>query len=299
MGDETLHSYFATKRDHEWMKIELYRFLNEKDNVEISFLIESLSEHYCGDDAIYVEGIEFRALKKVEHEYIDKVKEVHQVFKSNLITEDVQQILQTVNEKVRISFLSVKEQHYSSFNSNISLNIVQLFSLSEVNGKKHLMLSATTIFSSSSDSKFYESKPLAESRFHEVIELLPQVVFYIKCAVENHMLSSDTKYTCFLVFKLSKESQGMNGPVKVRDLLHRENKDPEIIYFTNPNPWNLNDVTRVPEEREDGWMEVRVSKFDLNRELDQDDCLLVNLKFKSYEGTMSGLSVSGLEFRPA
>ncbi|XP_071719684.1 uncharacterized protein [Rutidosis leptorrhynchoides] len=91
----------------------------------------------------------------------------------------------------------------------------------------------------------------------------------------------------------------MHCPVKVRDLLHSENKEPEIIYLTTPKPWNLYNHTRVPKEREDGWMEVQVSKFDLNRELDQDDCLFVNLKFISYEGTLPGLIVNGLEFRPA
>ncbi|XP_071717767.1 F-box protein At2g02240-like [Rutidosis leptorrhynchoides] len=103
---------------------------------------------------------------------------------------------------------------------------------------------------------------------------------------------------CFLVFKLSKESQGMYCPVKVRDLLHHENKEPEIIYLSNQKKWNSHDFTRVPKEREDGWMEVHVSKFDLNRELDQDGCLRVRLKFISYEGTMPGLVVNGLEFRP-
>ncbi|XP_071717766.1 F-box protein At2g02240-like [Rutidosis leptorrhynchoides] len=62
MGDETYHSHFATQRDQEWMMIELYRFLNQKDNVELAFLIESLSPFNRGDDdVIYVEGIEFRA----------------------------------------------------------------------------------------------------------------------------------------------------------------------------------------------------------------------------------------------
>ncbi|XP_071719541.1 F-box protein At2g02240-like [Rutidosis leptorrhynchoides] len=112
------------------------------------------------------------------------------------------------------------------------------------------------------------------------------------------MLSHDTEYICFLVYKLSKESQGTHCPVKVRDLLHRKPKEPEIIYLTTPKPWNLHDITRVPKEREDGWMEVHVSKFNLNYEV-EDNCLQVKLKFISFEGTMPGLIVNGLEFRPA
>lgn len=61
-GSETLHAHFAKWRDDEWMMIELYRFLNQKENVVFKFLLESLSTYNCGDDAIYVEGLEFRAI---------------------------------------------------------------------------------------------------------------------------------------------------------------------------------------------------------------------------------------------
>ncbi|MFS7909270.1 putative protein kinase RLK-Pelle-LRR-I-1 family [Helianthus anomalus] len=60
-GRESMHAYFAKLRDDEWMTIELYRFLNQKEDVVFNFLLESLSPYYCRDyDAIYVEGIEFR-----------------------------------------------------------------------------------------------------------------------------------------------------------------------------------------------------------------------------------------------
>ncbi|KAJ0735501.1 putative protein kinase RLK-Pelle-LRR-I-1 family [Helianthus annuus] len=62
-GIETLHAYFAKLRDDEWMMIELYRFLNQKEDAVFNFLLESLSPYYCRDyDAIYVEGIEFRPI---------------------------------------------------------------------------------------------------------------------------------------------------------------------------------------------------------------------------------------------
>ncbi|KAJ0503639.1 putative phloem protein [Helianthus annuus] len=60
---ETLHSYFATRRDDEWMMIELFRFLNRKKDVSFKFLLESFSRYYCKSYAIYIEGIEFRAIK--------------------------------------------------------------------------------------------------------------------------------------------------------------------------------------------------------------------------------------------
>ena len=64
-GLESLHAYFATWRDKDWMMIELYQFLNQNEDVLFEFLLESFSSHYCGESAVYVEGIEFRAIDKV------------------------------------------------------------------------------------------------------------------------------------------------------------------------------------------------------------------------------------------
>ena len=64
-GLESLHAYFTTWRDKDWMMIELYQFLNQNEDVAFEFQLESFSLYYCGDDAVYVEGIEFRAIDKV------------------------------------------------------------------------------------------------------------------------------------------------------------------------------------------------------------------------------------------
>ena len=64
-GHESLHAYFATWRDEQWMMIELHRFSNQNEDVVFEFLLESFSSYYCGDAAVYVEGIEFRAIDKV------------------------------------------------------------------------------------------------------------------------------------------------------------------------------------------------------------------------------------------
>lgn len=64
-GLESLHAYFATWRDKDWMTIELYQFLNQSEDVVFEFLLESFSSYYCGESAVYVEGIEFRAIDNV------------------------------------------------------------------------------------------------------------------------------------------------------------------------------------------------------------------------------------------
>ncbi|XP_076909557.1 F-box protein SKIP3-like [Bidens hawaiensis] len=172
----------------------------------------------------------------------------------------------------------------------------ELVSLNEVNGKKHLMLSAKATLYNSSDLELFVTKPTPNSRFQEVLELLPQQIFCISCTIKSQMLSQDADYVCYLVFKLSENCNEMHGPVEVRDLLQK-NKVPGFVYFRTPSPWNIHNITQIPKPRRDGWMEVYVRKFNSNREL-ENDCVHVNLKFVSYEGSLSGLIICGLEFRP-
>ncbi|XP_071719550.1 uncharacterized protein [Rutidosis leptorrhynchoides] len=266
--NESLHAHFATWRDDDWMMIELYRFLNDQNNnVVFKFLLESLSPYYYEDHAIYVEGVEFRAIDKGKLEVIRKLKEVQQV-------------------SVSYSDEGEKVEDGEKF-----------FSVNEVNGKKHLMVSAKVALYNSSDLRIFNSISSAESRFQEVIELLPQKVFRIHCTIKSQRLSQDTEYVCYIIFKLSEKCEGLHCPIEVRNLRQREKKESEIIYFVSPSAWNIHDVTRVPEERHDGWMEVIVWEFNSNQEF-KNDCIPVNLNLISYEGTISGLIVCGLEFRP-
>ncbi|PWA48432.1 protein kinase-like domain, Concanavalin A-like lectin/glucanase domain protein [Artemisia annua] len=216
-GDESLHAYFATWRDEQWMMIELYRFLNQNEDVVFEFLVERFSSYYFGDAGVYVEGVEFRAIDKVKHEEIGKLKEVQQVLKSDFDVGQARQLPTNFEEIFKIR-----------------RNYDDLFWLGEVEGKKLL---------------------------------------------------------------LSEKCQGLHCPVKVQDVLHKENNEAEFVYFITPSPLNTNDITRVPKQREDGWMEIQLWKFSSTHAF-KDDSLSMSMKFTSHEGPMSGLIVCGLEFRP-
>ncbi|GJR54710.1 kinase-like domain, phloem protein 2-like protein [Tanacetum coccineum] len=200
-GLESLHAYFATWRDKDWMMIELYQFLNQNEDVVFEFLLESFSSYYCGESAVYVEGIEFRAIDKVKHEEIGRLKEVQLDLKSNINVDQVQQLPTNFEEIFKLC-----------------RNYDELFWLGKVDEKKLLVLSAKAALYKFSNVDLFTSKPSTESRFQEVIELLPQQVFYINCTIRSQMLSSDTPYVCYLVFKLSEKFQGLHCPVKVEDV---------------------------------------------------------------------------------
>nr|GFC69643.1 protein kinase-like domain, phloem protein 2-like protein [Tanacetum cinerariifolium] len=148
---ESLHAYFATWRDKDWMMIELYQFLNENKDVDFEFLLESFSSHYCGESAVYVEGIEFRAIDKVKHEEAGKLKDVQQVFNSNFNMDQVQQLPTNFEEVF-----------------NICRNYDELFWLGEVDQKKLLVLSAKAALYKFSNVDLFTSKQSSQSRFQEV-----------------------------------------------------------------------------------------------------------------------------------
>ncbi|KAI3826034.1 hypothetical protein L1987_00076 [Smallanthus sonchifolius] len=246
-GSKTLHAYFAKWRDDEWMMIELYRFLNQKEDVVFKFLLESLSPYYCREhDAIYVEGIEFLVIDNVRHDEIGKSKEIQQVIETN---SNMDHELQLPTKSVDIF---KRSKNYDQGE--------KLFTVSEVDGKKHLMLSAKAALYNFSDLKLFNSRPSADSRFQDVFELRPQLLFHINCIIKSQMLSRDTEYVCYLVLKLSNKCCGLHCPVEVRDLLQRD-KVAEVVYFRSPSPWNIHDITRIPKQRKDGWME-RSDVFD-------------------------------------
>ncbi|GKA54728.1 kinase-like domain, phloem protein 2-like protein, partial [Tanacetum coccineum] len=176
-------------------------------------------------------------------------------------------------------------------------NYDELFWMGEVEGKKLLVLSAKAALYKFSNVDIFTSKPPAQSRFQEVIELLPQQVFHLKCTIKSQMLSPVTEYVCYLVFKLSEKFQGLHCPVEVQDVLHKENNEAEFVYFITPSLLNINGITRVPKQREDGWMEIHLWKFNSAHEF-KDGSLSIDMKFTCREGIMSGLVVCGLEFRP-
>ncbi|PWA78169.1 protein kinase-like domain-containing protein [Artemisia annua] len=171
----------------------------------------------------------------------------------------------------------------------------KFFSLSKANCKKCHMLPAKAVINKSPDAKFTESPSSAMSRFEEVVKLPRHKAFRIKCDIETELLSPDTAYACCLVFQLPENSEGLKCPVKVRDLLKKSNKETTIIYLKAPEPVDLYRDKRVPDRREDGWMEVRVWEFVYNNEIKD---IPMELKLACLGGTMLGLTVCGIEFRP-
>ncbi|PWA53576.1 serine/threonine-protein kinase, active site protein [Artemisia annua] len=207
MGNETLHTYFATRRDEDWMMVELGRFLNHEGNMEFKPLrlyLRAFRNTIVKERASMLKALSSELFTmQVNNEEIVKITEVQQVLKSNTDMDQVQQ-------------LATGSTEFSKRSANDDESGKALL-LNEVNEKKHLMLSVKEVLYDSSKVKcvkLFHLKPSQEPRFQEVIELLPRQVFSLKCKIQSQMLLPDTDYMCYLVFKLSEKCHGLHCPVK-------------------------------------------------------------------------------------
>ncbi|KAJ0735784.1 putative phloem protein [Helianthus annuus] len=262
MGNENLHAYFATWREDGWMMIELFQFLNHKKDTDFEVLLESFSRCYCGSDSIYVEGILFQAIDNAS---------LIMLFGSHSILFGLYKVKHREIEKLKEvqQVLKSKSKTYQFL-------------------PRKMRFAKKIVYNSSNVA--------IQSRFDMAVELLRKQVFHIKCKISSKMLSANTENVCYLVFKLSDKCCGLHGPVIVRDQFHWRSKEKGVLYFRSPNPCNIHEIDGIPEKREDGWMEVILWKYNSSYEL-INEYLFVNLKLVTYEGTMSGLIVRGIDFR--
>ncbi|XP_058182235.1 F-box protein PP2-B11-like [Rhododendron vialii] len=113
------------------------------------------------------------------------------------------------------------------------------------------------------------------------------------------MLSPSTTYVVYLVFKIARDSRGLSGPATAAIRTWEsavKTKGPRCtVFFMNGD--HETEEYHAPQERSDGWMEIRLGEFFVNRENYRVLCL----KFKLVEDKdieKKGLIIQGIEFRP-
>ncbi|KAL4583915.1 hypothetical protein LXL04_008501 [Taraxacum kok-saghyz] len=303
---ETLNAYFAEWRaESNWLTVELFRFWNDKENIEFDVLLESFSRYYCGSAGIFIEGLMFQDIHCVNHNENEKhndgrntspLKIVSEIDLAEEMAVDCREI---INRSEKYNESTFKRELYFLLLEGILIDKGQkIFSLCKRNMKKCHMLPAKAVIYDHSYVKSYVKNPESQlrCRFSEFVEILSRHEIRIKCDIETKLLSSNTLYACFLVFMLSESCHGLKSPVKARDLLPYRKERTKIISFTSPSEVNLDKIKWIPKQRKDGWMEVRV--WETNCDTHNDDFIPMDLKLISFEGTLSGLLVCGIEFRP-
>ncbi|PWA36292.1 protein kinase-like domain, Phloem protein 2-like protein [Artemisia annua] len=111
---------------------------------------------------------------------------------------------------------------------------------------------------------------LPKSRFGEVLVITGADKFEIKSEVNSKVVSPETTYAAYLVFKLPQDQSTFEAPIPMTEYRPRYRR--WFVYLVSPpvtpvigpkldentyNPLNRHKGTAIPQQRSDGWMEVK------------------------------------------
>ncbi|XP_021850589.2 putative F-box protein PP2-B12 isoform X2 [Spinacia oleracea] len=164
------------------------------------------------------------------------------------------------------------------------------FSLDKWTGKKCYMLGARELTLAFSDnSRCWRWKPLPESRFPEVAELLGVAELHITGRISTQLLSPNTTYHMYFSFMLGAWSRGFEvSPVKV------------FVSRIATNGAYLGEGEEAFEHRRDSghrWIKIDMGKY-FNRVDDNVAALEMTLMGTEVSLHKSGLIIHGIEILP-
>ncbi|KAD6453734.1 hypothetical protein E3N88_08440 [Mikania micrantha] len=260
---KTSVSYLAYKIEDGMLACELFQFTSDSQFVDLEIVFEGFDEYY---ESIFVQGIEFRPMEKqVEHKDENQTISDSDAYCEEELPADYEDIMKRSTDILQ---WTTKKEAYSIIRKGFLIDDGEKWFFLDKNGKKCHKLSAAYI---SAFSK--EEIDLSESRFKEAA-LLSSSGFCFRCEIESHLLSPQTTYATYLVYKYLPENQSrFEGPMVVRDNL--VGADYWYVYLVSPttpvirpktdqnthNPVHRPKIKCIPQQRNDGWIEVQIWEF--------------------------------------
>ncbi|KAG8363807.1 hypothetical protein BUALT_Bualt19G0060700 [Buddleja alternifolia] len=180
----------------------------------------------------------------------------------------------------------------------IGLSIVkkQSFSLEKWSGKKCYVLAARDLIIVWGDTpQYWQWISLPESRFAEVAELLNVCWFKIDGKISMKMLSPNTNYAAYLVFKRRANFCGFHNPI-FTGYVGFAGQESQTLRICLAESVPNESTTEYPKQRDDGWMEVMLGEYFV-QDGGQDGDFEISL-FQCNSSWKSGLIVQGIEIRP-
>ncbi|CAO2040252.1 unnamed protein product [Urochloa humidicola] len=191
-------------------------------------------------------------------------------------------------------------------------------------GAKCYMLSARALFIVWGDTPHYWSWiPITDSRFSEGAELRAVCWLEIRGKVHCKMLSQNSTYAAYMVFKILDESYGLDFPLQEAAVVIRESKLTRQVCLQGHEDEGENEeevpqnyrplmvpVMRgrlrrrnrplphgvtVPKKRADGWLEMEMGEF--TSEEGEDGEVSISLMETRGGNWKKGLIVQGIEIR--
>ncbi|KAL0792835.1 hypothetical protein Bca101_064212 [Brassica carinata] len=160
----------------------------------------------------------------------------------------------------------------------------------KASGKRCIMLSARQLAITWGNSpQYWQWISIPEARFKEVPELVTGCPFKINGALKAKILSPDTRYSAYVIYKAKDQIPDVQKSFGVGLIEH---ETPE------GKKWERQYLTKL-EKRRDGWMEVKFGEF-LNHRGFMDDRYKIGFYINEikYSYWTPGFIIQGIEFRP-
>ncbi|KAD6453723.1 hypothetical protein E3N88_08429 [Mikania micrantha] len=295
---KTSVSYLAYEIEDGWWACELFQFTSDCRIVDLEILFDGFNNFY---DLIEVQGIEFRPLEKEEHTDENQTISDSDAYWEEKLPADYKDIMKWSTD---IMPWTTKKEAYSIIRKGFLIGDGEKWFFLDKNGKKCHKLSAACIRHWSKDDIH-----LSESRFKEAT-LLSLLGFSIKCKIQSHLLSPQTAYATYLVYKYLPENQSrFEGPVRVSETFV-SSINRWYVYLVSPttpvirpkadqnthNPVHRPKI-KIPQQRNDDWMEVQIWEFQTAATIK-----MVPIDFYLYSDnhnpSFEGLVIQGFEVRP-
>ncbi|XP_047321958.1 putative F-box protein PP2-B12 [Impatiens glandulifera] len=181
------------------------------------------------------------------------------------------------------------------------------FSLEKSSGRKCYMLGARDLnIVWSNDPEYWIFKSLPESRFPEVAELLLVCWLEINGKLSTNLLSRNTLYGAYLVFKVTSQVIGIDShPMEVSCGISGS----DTAYKTHTvfldhrrrrKNGSRNKMKNLPKARGDGWLEIKIGEYLKLDDDEEDDGHDLEMSFKGVKERhwKAGLIIEGIEIRP-
>ncbi|XP_078440393.1 F-box protein PP2-B1-like [Wolffia australiana] len=195
----------------------------------------------------------------------------------------------------RIEYPSIKDLYFGLCNSVLIDGGRKSFAIERSSGKKIFLLSAKELRIIWSDSpNYWQWVSTSGSRFSSVALLRSVCWLEIRGRINCQMLSEKMNYVVLLVFKIARNSNGLDFPQQASIKIGVVNSERTVCLHPRNSPL---DNDQLPRERADGWMEIEMGTFFC------DDARQGEVEFSLTETVGGhwkyGLLVEGIELRPA